>query len=741
MKAFRAVLLATVALAVSAAAVEAQAPVVPSSSSANGLPPGLIRQGGVVMMQPIQDAGEGGVPEPQITGERRVGLVRILPASDHDLYTQAFEAIDRGDWTAARGLADQGHDPIARKLVEWRYLLDKNSGAPFAEISQFLKDNPDWPDRDTLMVRAETAMDPAMEPHAVVAWFADREPLAGIGRIRLGEALIATSAPTRGHALIRQAWVEDSFDPDQEFAITQRHGDILTPDVDRERLDHLLWHNDVTAARRELARVDGDARRIAEARMELRSSPASGERLVENLPDASRNDPGLLFDRARLLRQEGQIDEAASLLAHAPTHEMAKIAPTRWWAELNLDARDALQQSSYHSAYSLTMDTGLAPDSTEYSEAEFLAGWIALRYLKEPKSALAHFQDLAKAVTRPISRARAHYWEGRCDEASGDLAAAWQQYRLASQSPETFYGELALARIETAPTLHLSEPAIDANAARASFEHEELTRAIRVLADLGLESLLRSFSVHDADLYSDPRHVKLLAEDLTRMGFKEIAVRVAKEESYNGPLLLSYSYPVIPVPGYPAPGTAPDAAYVLGIIRQETEFDPDAVSGAGARGIMQVMPYTARKTANVAGLEYRPADLVGDPVYNMQLGMTELGGDLSDWGGSYVLAAAAYNAGPGNVRKWIATYGDPRDARVDPVDWIEQIPFNETRNYVQRVIENMEIYRNRISGHDEPLHILADIYRPNAPQGQVLQYAPPAASPAAQSRCRCPGRM
>jgi len=725
MNAFRAALLASVALVLCVTGLAAQAPAVPATSAPSGLPSGLVRQGNVIMMAPIGDSDAGGPPELQITGERRVGLVHILPPADHDTFVRAFDAADRGDWTAARGLADQGRDPVAKKLVEWRYLMDKNSGASFGEIDRFLKENADWPDRDILFARAEKAMDPGMDARAVVAWFGDRDPVCGIGRVRLGEALIATGNATRGRDLVRQAWVESSFDPDQEFMIVQKHGDILTPDVDRERLDHLLWHNLLSDARREISRVTTEAQRVGNARIALRTSPSAGERMLDSLPETLRDDPGVLFDQAHLLRQRGQVAEIPPLLVHAPTREMAKIAPTRWWAELNIDTRDALDQGSYHDAYLLASNTGLEPGSTEYSEAEFLAGWIALRELKEPKIALTHFQNLAHAVTRPISVARAHYWEGRCYEDAGELASAWQQYRLAAEQSDTFYGQLALAHIEPAPNLHLTETIVDAGARKADYEREEQTQAVRVLADLGLESLLRSFAVHDADTYTDPKHIKLLAEDLTKMGFKEIALRVAKEASYNNVRLLAYSHPVIAVPGYAGSGTAPEPAFVLGIIRQETEFDPDAVSGAGARGIMQVMPYTARRSANLAGIDYRPSDLTGDPVYSMRLGMAELGSDLSDWGGSLVLATAAYNAGPGNVKKWIAEHGDPRDSRVDPIDWIEQIPFSETRNYVQRVLENTEVYRNRLAGRDEPLRILADLYKPNAPQTKPMDYAPP----------------
>ena len=261
---------------------------------------------------------------------------------------------------------------------------------------------------------------------------------------------------------------------------------------------------------------------------------------------------------------------------------------------------------------------------------------------------------------------------------------------------------------------------------RPDFEHEDLIRAIRVLADLGEESDLRDFAVHDVGVNGDARHIKLLAEDLTRMGYREVALRVAKEAGYNNIAMPSYSHPVIAVPAYAGPGIAPDPALVLGIIRQETEFDPDAISTAGARGLIQVMPNSVRHLASVGGLPYRPSDLTTDPTYDLKLGMTELAGQLADWGGSYVLAIAAYNAGPTNVRRWIATYGDPRDARVDPVDWIEEIPFQETRNYVMRVLENTEVYRNRIAGRDQKLQILADLYRPDAPQMKPLDYTPSA---------------
>jgi soluble lytic murein transglycosylase len=710
----RAIFLAAAAVAACAAGALAQAP----------LPAGLSQQGGVIMMQPIQDSEVSG---PSFNGERRVSLVHILSSTDHDLYEQAFAAAEHGDWTAAKGFAAQGHDATAERLIQFRYLLDKNSGASFADITSFLKSNTDWPARDTLQARAEAAMDPNLDPHAAIAWFNANPPVSGIGHIRFGEALIATNSVTRGRDMVREGWIEGTFDPTQELGIIQKDGGFLTPDDDAHRLNRLLWANDVTDARREISRVDAQTQRVGQARIALRSNPDAGQRAVAALPASLQNDPGLLFDRTRALRQRGNVEAIPDLLANAPVREIAAVNPTRWWAEMNLDARQALTDGNYGAAYWLTGSNGLPAVGQEYADSQFLAGWIALRYLHDGKAALPHFQNLEAAVTRPISKARAHYWQGRSYEALGEDGAAWRAYRQASLIPETFYGQLALARIDATPHLHIADPAIEPGPElRAAYDKEELTHAIRVLADLGLESQLRAFAVQDVSAYPEPRHVKLLCEDLTHMGFKEIAVRVAKTLSYTGPLLLSYSYPTVAIPSYVGPNTAPDPAYVLGIIRQETEFDPDAVSAPGARGIMQMMPESARIAAAQNGVAYRGGDLTADPTYNMQLGMTELAGDISNWGGSLIVAAAAYNAGPNNAKKWIAAFGDPR-AGADPIDWIERIPFEETRNYVQRVVENTEIYRVRLGGHEEPLRVLSDIYRPQSPPTKVLTHASSAA--------------
>ena len=423
------------------------------------LPSGLTQMGGVVMMQPIPDGSTDAGFTPD--HERRAGLVRVLSATDHDVYNRAFDAADRGDWTAARGLAMQGHDATATRLVTWRYLLDKNSGAGFSDIDGFVRNNPDWPLRDVLLARAEVAMDPAMTPEAVIAWYDGRTPMTGIGLVRLGDAMIARGRTADGRALVQRGWIIGDFQPDQELAIVQHDGGLLTPDVDQARLANLISHDQTTAAQRELSRVTDSVARLGRARLALRSSRTQGEKLADELSAPLANDPDLLFDRARAARRAGDNEAAALLLRRPVMKSFAAMHPARWWGDANLTVRALLADQSNRSAYQVIEDTGLT-GGTEMSESEFLAGWIALQRLDSPTKALPHFRKLEAGVSRPISLARARYWKGRCYEAMGDTAQAVAQYKLAAQAPDTFYGQIALARIDSTPVLHIPEAGIDA---------------------------------------------------------------------------------------------------------------------------------------------------------------------------------------------------------------------------------------------------------------------------------------
>jgi len=697
-------------LTVSAVAALAQTvPAVPPGTQTTG----AARSGDVVMMQPIPDRDAGGLPGP------RPSRIRVLSPADHDLFVRAFEAAGRGDWTGARALAAQGQSPVAKRLLEWRYALDKNSGASFAEIDAAIKATEakssagTWPLRGTLQARAEAQITPDMPPADIVAWFGSKTPNSSIGKIRLGEALVATGDKTRGAGLIRSGWAEGSFDLPIEQAIIEKDATYLTPESERARLDALLWRSEIGAAKRQVTRVDGGD--LANARIALQTvGLPKAQALVDRFKGSS--DPGLLFDWSRALRLADRDSEAHALLLRIPAAELLKAHAGRWWTETSVQARDALASADPKLAFDLVQHAGFT-SGDQYADQQFLAGFIALRFLKDPGTALVAFQKLDAAVSRPISKSRSQYWQGRAYEASGDVAQARARYVLAAAYPETFYGQVALTRLGPTPGLRLSDTALEA-AGAGEVEAGPLMPEIKVLAELGQAGSLRAFVDRDVDTAPTPAHIKRLILLLNDWGYPEIAVRLAKGLSYTGVYLSAFTHPVIPIPSYPGPGTAPDPALVLGLIRQETEFDAYAVSSAGARGLMQMMPASAKIAAKQAKLPYRPGALLADTSYNMQLGMTEARGQLDRFGGSWVLATAAYNAGPNNIKKWLASNGDPRVS--DPIDWIEQIPFGETRNYVQRVLENTEVYRARLAGKDVPLQIAQDLYAPNPPTMAAL---------------------
>ena len=641
--------------------------------------------------------------------------IHVLSAADHDIFAQAFAAAARSDWSRALALGDQGQDSLARQLLQWRYAQDRNSGATFAQIDAVLKMAADWPQKNTLYARAEAAMGPELTAAQTVAWFGARTPASGIGRVRLGEALVATGQQVKGAALIRQGWSEGSFDEPTEAGILAKDAAYLTPESDKARLDALLWRDEITPARRQMARVDAKAAALAQARIALEGGLPHAKPFLAKVTDMQ--DPTLLYNWARQLRLDHQPDAARAKLLQASPTALAQGHTARWWAEVNVEARDALAAGDPRTALAL-VDHAMLPVGDEYAEQQFLGGFIALRFLKDPARALTYFRQLGANVSRPISKSRAEYWQGRAYEALGDTDNAYAHYRLAAAWPESFYGQLSIAHTQNAPLLHVNDLAVEP-VAKSEIESDPLMPAMKVLADLGQEGDLLLFAGKEAEVYSAPRHLKQVLMSLSDWGYPEIAVRLAKTASYAGAPMLAFTHPVLTPPPYPGPGVAPNPALVLGLIRQETEFNPYAVSTANARGLMQVMLASARTAARAAKLPYRPEALLSDTAYNMQLGMVEFQSHIAAYDGSMVLAIASYDAGPGNVKKWLASNGDPRSG-TDAIDWIEQIPFPETRNYVERVLENMEVYRDRLAGSDQPLAILADLYAPVTPPGTVL---------------------
>jgi soluble lytic murein transglycosylase len=583
-------------------------------------------------------------------------------------------------------------DPLIRKLVAWMRLQSRGSGATAPEIAAFALANPAWPAQEALSRRAEEAL--AADPNDTLAaeYFAARAPRTLEGYQRLADALARAGRGEEAAKIIRIGWQEAPADPIAEPGYLDRNAASLTPEHHWQRFDRLALAREAAAAGRTLAYLDPARQGIAAARLAYAADQADAD--LPALATAAAADAALAFERARWLRRRDRDAEAAACWATspAPTQEVARAA----WPERQLLARKLIRLGDPRTAYAVAARHGLEVPGEARQEAEFLAGFIALRRLDDAASAERHFTLLAEGSRSVITRARALYWQGRALAARGDAAAARQRYAAAAEFPVTFYGQLgALAIGEDGAALsariaRTPVPAASASLA-AGFAGNEMARLVLALADIGETRRARTFLLRLEETAADPAERVLVAQLASRIGRPDHAVWVARRAGATGLMLLADGWPT----PYPAPADGPEPALTYAITRQESNFDPEAVSSANARGLMQLLPSTAQLVARRLSLPYAVGMLTADPVLNMRLGAGYLAQLLDRFAGTLPFAIAGYNAGPGRVDEWIGTFGDPRGGTTAMLDWMELIPFGETRNYVQRVIENMAIYRAR----------------------------------------------
>jgi soluble lytic murein transglycosylase len=434
------------------------------------------------------------------------------------------------------------------------------------------------------------------------------------------------------------------------------------------------------------------------------SSKASSA--LDALPASVKRDALYTYGRIDVLRRAGKIDDAAKLLLAAPRDPATLVSPDTWWVERRLVSRALIEKGDPKRAYAIAA-AHAAESPTLQAEAEFHAGWYALEYLRDPNTAKRHFAAIAAVSKGPLSLSRAQYWLGRASEAAGDGKSAKAQYALAAGYPTTFYGQLAISRIGAGPLRIAPPPSIGAET-RNRFASRELVIAIRHLTAVGYDDRAATLYRYLADTLTDPGEVALLAGMAEDSGNHQLALQIGKSAAVRGLPVDALAFPTGAIPNS-AKISSVERPVVFAIARQESAFNPAAVSGAGARGLLQLMPSTAKQVAKDVGLPYSKPRLTSDPAYNATLGAAHLGDLVSSFSGSYVMTFAAYNAGASRVAQWVKDHGDPRDPNVDVVNWIELIPFTETRNYVQRVMENLQVYRARLGAPS--LRIEADLHR------------------------------
>lgn len=619
------------------------------------------------------------------------------------LLGDALEAAGNGDWVEARQYADEAGGPVARDVVVWVRLRD--GAGNWDEYLDFLAAHPDWPGLQTLRRAGERQMPSGMPPEQVFAFFAVEPPQTGIGSLRLSEALSTAGRETEAEAEIVRAWKTFSMAGAERTAVLARWKAVVAP-ANEARLDMLLWRGLTTEAEAMLPVVSPDWQKLAQARIATRRDSEGLQYAINQVPATLKGDPGLAYERYLYRVSHGKWQDAEDYLLEMSRSAKALGKPDFWMERRANLARQALEDGDPKAAYRLAA-RNFGTQGPEYADAEWVAGFVALTRLGDPKRAIEHFERFRAAVATPISLGRAGYWLGLAYAKAGDAAASAKAFAAAAQYQTSFYGQLAAEKIGTPadPALAGGGPAPDWR--HAPFMQSSVVQAAYWLHLAGDERRASQFWRQAAE--GQPAAVRAgLAQMAIDLGRPEIGIRIAKDAAGDGLVLPDQYYPLhlIARNSWPVP-----TEFAMAIARQESELNFRAESEAGAKGLMQLMPATAKHTAETSGIAYSASRLVNDPFYNASLGTAYLARMLDRYDGSYLLATAAYNAGPGRVDQWIEEQGDPRSSGADPVAWIEEIPFTETRNYVMRVLEALQVYRARLSGRAEPVQIVADITR------------------------------
>jgi soluble lytic murein transglycosylase len=654
--------------------------------------------------------------------DRAIAPVRdyALSAEDAARIREAISAIGSSGPEKGAELQKQISDPVGRKIVDWYRL--KNGYGEASEFRAFLDANPAWPDRGTLKQKLEEAL----FTHGggagdIKAAFKSGGPDTGVGFAALASAYLAEGNEAEAKKAAAKAWREFNIPAQLEAGFLARFKGLLTAADHKWRLDRLLiddirWADEKAAraavVRRVIPLLSASEQKKAQARLAVFMGAAGAKKQIDALPAEREPDWGLVFHRIQTLRRADKTEEAAKLLLGAPTEEAKIVVPDEWWTERRANAYEALKAGKPKLAYELVREGGPL-SANPLKDQSFMAGWLALRYLKDPALAEQHFLVMRKAADGPLSRAKASYWLGRTAEVRNDSAAAQQFYREALRDPDAFHALLARQKLEPGrQSIVTKAPEEPTQEQIDRFAQLDAAQAVVVAKKSGLDvSIMRTFIVQLRTYLKSEGEASMVAHLAEAIGDTQSAVRAGKAAIARGQNLVYYAYPVHPFPAYSPLRNPPETAFLLGIARQETEFNTLIVSGAGAKGLLQVMTVTAKHVCRDYKIKCDIKRLLTDPAYNAMLASAYIGDRMAEFSGSYVLTIAGYNAGPGRARQWIREFGDPRDPKVDPIDWIERIPIQETREYVGKVLANIQMYRARLGEDQAALRLEEDLHR------------------------------
>jgi soluble lytic murein transglycosylase len=625
------------------------------------------------------------------TPEQKGPLVtKTLSDKDFEITKVVFDYVDRKQWRLALSDAQKVQDKAIYTLVNWMYLIEPQSGASFNEYQTFIKNHKDWPRINRIKYLAEHKINfDNNSPSSIIEYFSNNPPLSGFGRLRLAEAFLENNQTEKARNLVKDGFKDAELSKNDLKYFSKIFKKFLTHQDYVLRADYFAYEAKYKDLKDTIEYLNPDYQKLYNARAAL-FTKRSADNLISQIPQSLKEDPGLIYDRIKWRRKKARFDDALTLMNQSASDSLMR---NQYLAKERLSVgRDKISDKEYKVAYDILKDHRLN-EGADYAEIEWHLGWIALSFTNQTDAALSHFLKMNAAVTYPISKARAAYWIGRTYKKLGQASQANSWFRTGSQYGTTFYGQLSHIELNERRFSINNNFKFDENKYEEFKKNNPQAKSVVVLKELNRTKYTKDILRHLGDpeqnrTFEEISMAGVLAQEIERLDF---AIQIAKNASYKNLNFLEISYPRIEVPKQVKSQKILDSSVILALIRQESEFDTSANSKVGAKGLMQIMPATARLLSKVTNTDFSREKLTKDKDYNLALGSYYIS-DLDDNFGSHYLAFAAYNAGPHRVEKWIKTYGDPRRKQIDAIDFIELIPFHETRNYVQRVSENINVY-------------------------------------------------
>ena len=618
---------------------------------------------------------------------------KFYSQKDFDIAKKSIQAIEKRQWASALSISKKARDKSIYNFIQWRHLLTTGNQATFYDYMTFIKRNENYPRINRIKYLAEHKLSTdKISPKKIIDWFNSSEPLSGFGKLILGESYIKNGEIEKGILLVKEGWITADLNRSNMKFFRKKYKKYLDAKDYIKRADYLAWENKYWDLKRMLRYLPKDYELLYTARQILMSKSYGVDNAIKNVPARLKNDAGLNYDRLKWRRKRGRVDDSLEIIFKVKNDKNYLVRPDKWWVERAIMARALIYKKKYEKAYKVTSKHSLDV-GPEFAQAEWMSGWIALSFLNDPILAIDHFNNFYQNVGYPISLSRGAYWLGRSYEKIGDKKQANEWYEEASKYLTTYYGQLAHLKIKPNENFELNEQQKITDEYRKYFYKKDLVKIIYLLDELNKDKYTKNILKYLANDNIESGSEILAAELSTNISRYDFAIQIAKMASYEKRFHNDFNYPIISTPKYINGRKIPETAFILSIIRQESEFDMTANSHAGAQGLMQLMPYTAKLVSKQAKLPYSKSRLTRDPEYNINLGSHYIAGLILEYDGAYPFAIAAYNAGPKRVKYWKKINKNPQKEQIDYVDWVELIKFKETRNYVQRVLENYNVYR------------------------------------------------